>query len=88
MKNRFYCLFNFIQNRKREEVKRMKRVRSKRGQSTVEYVIVFTAIAAAIIFAAINVIRPAVNTIYTDAGNSITGSGSFFANRIGFGKVN
>lgn len=66
----------------------MKHTNNKRGQSTVEYVIVFTAIAAAIILAATTVIKPSVNKIYHDSGNSIGGAGTFFANKIGFGKTN
>ena len=66
----------------------MRCTKNKRGQSTVEYVIVFTAIAAAIIFAATSVMRPAVNQIYSDAGSSINQSGSYFAERIGFGVLN
>lgn len=62
----------------------MRRVRNKKGQSTVEYVIVFTAIAAAIIFAATNIIQPAVNSTYSDLGNSITKGGSYFSQNIGF----
>lgn len=66
----------------------MKRTKNRRGQSTVEYVIVFTAIAAAIIFAATQVVRPAVNKIYSDAGGSMNTSGEYFANKIGFGHLN
>lgn len=62
----------------------MRRVRNKKGQSTVEYVIVFTAIAAAIIFAATSIIQPAVNQTYSQAGNSITKGGTYFSDNIGF----
>ncbi|MFC1646543.1 hypothetical protein ACFL2Y_05150 [Candidatus Omnitrophota bacterium] len=62
----------------------MRRVRDKKGQSTVEYVIVFTAIAAAIIFAATNVINPAVNKIYNQAGGSMEKGGTYFSDKIGF----
>lgn len=62
----------------------MGRLRDKRGQSTVEYVIVFTAIAAAIIFAAVSIIKPAVNQTYNQAGASIEKGGDYFANKIGF----
>lgn len=64
----------------------MRKLKGKKGQSTVEYVIVFTAIAAAVIYAALSIIKPAVNTTYTQAGNSIGRSGDYFANTIGFGK--
>lgn len=66
----------------------MRGTKDKRGQSTVEYVIVFTAIAAAIIFAATSVIKPQVNKIYNDAGSSIGGAGAYFGNNIGFGQLN
>lgn len=63
----------------------MGRLREKRGQSTVEYVIVFTAIAAAVIFAAVNIIRPAVNKTYNEAGGSIEHGATYFSNTVGFG---
>ncbi|MDD5292666.1 MAG: hypothetical protein PHY46_05770 [Candidatus Omnitrophica bacterium] len=63
----------------------MKGKRNRQGQSTVEYVIVFTAIAAAIIFAAVNIIKPAVNNTYVQAGESIDRGATFFGNRIGGG---
>jgi len=66
----------------------MKRLRKKRGQSTVEYVIVFTAIATALIFAALNIIKPAVNQTYSEAGGSINRAGGFFTQEIGFHKLN
>ena len=53
----------------------------------MEYVIVFTAIAAAVIFAALYAIKPAVNQTYDKAGNSIGRSGDYFANTVGFGKI-
>jgi len=65
----------------------MKRTKNRRGQSTVEYVIVFTAIAAAIIFAATQGIKPAVNKTYNQAGGRIDASGDFFANKIGYGQL-
>lgn len=83
-----FIVFYIIQNLTREGVKGMKRTKNKRGQSTVEYVIVFTAIAAALIYAATQVIQPTVNQIYTDAGQSINQSGSYFAQNIGFGLLN
>jgi len=63
----------------------MRKARDERGQSTVEYVIVFTAIAAAIIFAAVNIIRPAVNKTYNEAGDSIERGATYFGNKVGFG---
>jgi len=46
-------------------------MRSKRGQSVLEYVIVLTAIIAIIILAAQNIIRPAVNQLMQNAAGSI-----------------
>ncbi|MFH1622305.1 MAG: hypothetical protein ABIA97_04200 [Candidatus Omnitrophota bacterium] len=63
----------------------MRKSKERRGQSTVEYVIVFTAIAAAIIFAATQIISPAVNRTYNEAGASITKGASYFGNTVGFG---
>jgi Flp pilus assembly pilin Flp len=62
----------------------MRGLREKSGQSTVEYVVVFTAIAAAIIFAAINIIRPTVNSTYQEAGRSITEGATYFGDNVGF----
>ena len=66
----------------------MRRLRKKKGQSTVEYVIVFTAIATALIYAAINIIRPAVNSTYSESGRSINAAGSHFTGAAGFGRLN
>ena len=66
----------------------MRKLQRKRGQSTVEYVIVFTAIAAAIIFAAVNIIKPAVNSTYNQAGAGIARGGSYLNATIGFGFHN
>ena len=65
----------------------MRRARDKKGQSTVEYVIVFTAIAAAIIFAATSIIKPAVNDIYSNAGESMKKGGTYFSDNLGFNKL-
>jgi hypothetical protein len=61
----------------------MKKVLGKIGQSTLEYVIVLTAIVAAILFAAANLIKPNVNRLYGDAGNKIGSTGALFANSVG-----
>lgn len=63
----------------------MKKVLKKAGQSTLEYVIVLTAIVAAILFAASQFIKPGVNKVYGDVGNSLNSSGDFFTNHIGIG---
>lgn len=59
------------------------RKRNKKGQSTMEYVIVLTAIVAAIIFAATTFIRPAMNSVYNQAGESVTASGVSLGRNIG-----
>ena len=65
----------------------MRKLRDKGGQSTVEYVIVFTAIAAAIIFAAANIITPAVNKTYNEASEGIEKGADYFGNKVGFGAL-
>lgn len=63
----------------------MKKVLNKVGQSTLEYVIVLTAIVAAILFAAIQFMRPTVNKVYSDAGITMNASGTLFTNMVGAG---
>lgn len=46
-------------------------MRSKKGQSVLEYVIVLTAIVAAVIFAAGKFIKPAVEQAMSDSATSI-----------------
>lgn len=43
-----------------------------KAQSVLEYVIVLTAIVAAVIIAATSFIKPAVNTALQDVANTIT----------------
>lgn len=61
----------------------MKKVLSRRGQSTLEYVIVLTAIVAAILFAASVFIKPNVNRIFKQAGDTMNAEGNLFFNKIG-----
>ena len=61
----------------------MKKVLSKVGQSTLEYVIVLTAIVAAILFAATQFIKPSVNNVYGEAGKTLNASGGIFSSNIG-----
>ncbi len=49
----------------------------------MEYVIVLTAIVAAILFAASQFINPSLNKVYSDAGSTLNASGSMFANKVG-----
>ena len=63
----------------------MKKMLSKVGQSTLEYVIVFTAIVAAIIIAISQVIKPTVNKMYSDATSAMNASSTYFSNSAGGG---
>jgi len=63
--------------------KEMKKALGRGGQSTLEYVIVLTAIVAAILFAATQFIRPNVNAIYGQVGNRLNASATFFENKVG-----
>jgi uncharacterized protein (UPF0333 family) len=63
----------------------MKKVLSKVGQSTLEYVIVLVAIVAAIIFAAAQFIKPATNKVFSDASATMNASGTLFTNAVGGG---
>lgn len=63
----------------------MRRARKDRAQSTVEYVIVFVAIAAAVVFAGVYMVRPAVNSVYNEAMGGIEKGGKYLGNTIGFG---
>lgn len=67
--------------------KQMKKALREAGQSTLEYVIVLTAIVAAILFAASQFIKPSVNKVYSDAGNTINRSGTLFGNSVGGGAL-
>jgi len=51
-------------------------MRRKKGQSILEYVIVLTAIVAAIAFAARSFIAPSVQTALDDSSQSIEGATS------------
>ncbi len=61
----------------------MRKVLSKVGQSTLEYVIVLTAIVAAILFAATQFIKPGVNRIYDETGTKLNDTATVFANKVG-----
>ena len=63
----------------------MKKVFSRVGQSTLEYVIVLTAIVAAILFAAAQFIKPNVNKVYSDAGAALGAGGTLLTTAIGGG---
>lgn len=61
----------------------MRKVLGKSGQSTLEYVIVLTAIVAAILFAATQFIKPGVNRIYGETGSKLNDTGYIFGNKVG-----
>jgi uncharacterized protein (UPF0333 family) len=63
----------------------MGKVFRKVGQSTLEYVIVLTAIVAAILFAVTQFVKPGVNRVYSEVGNRMNQSGVMFSNQIGGG---
>jgi hypothetical protein len=46
---------------------------------------VFTAIAVAIIFAASQVLSPAINRTYEEAGAGMEAGADYFGNNVGFG---
>lgn len=57
-------------------------LRAKKAQSTLEYVIVLTAIVGAIIYAAVQFVRPAVNTSYTNVKESIENTATQLKDKI------
>jgi uncharacterized protein (UPF0333 family) len=52
----------------------------KKGQSTLEYITVFVAIVAVIVFVAFTVMRPAVNRVMGAAANKIDSAAVRFQN--------
>jgi len=54
----------------------------KQGQSTLEYVIVLTAIVGAIVAAAFLFIKPSMNKIYGDVNTSMSRAGNIFGNSV------
>ncbi len=50
----------------------------KKGQSTLEYIIVFSAIVAAIMLVAWKVLNPAMNRVMDSAANQINNAASSF----------
>ena len=57
-------------------------MRSRRGQSTVEYLLVLLVVLMAVIFAVKNVLQPAVNNQYNSAGGAITNATARLANSL------
>jgi len=53
-------------------------LRNKRGQSTLEYIVVFTAIVAGILVFAWTQLRPAVSNVMNSASTRITNAATTF----------
>ena len=53
----------------------MRRIRKKKGQSTLEYVVVFSVIVLGIAAAAYTAIQPAVENLMDRTGEKITAEG-------------
>jgi len=50
----------------------------KRGQSTLEYIIVFAAVVLAVLIIAYTTLKPAVNSVMTASANKITNATATF----------
>ena len=55
----------------------------RRGQSTLEYILVISAILVAIIVAANGVIRPGTAQVMNDANTTMTNASNKLANKLG-----
>lgn len=55
----------------------------KKSQSILEYIIVVSAIVVAVLAAAENLIKPAVNKMFTDSSNIIETSTGKLSNLVG-----
>ena len=60
-------------------------MKKRKGQSILEYVIILTAVVAAIIFAAHNVVTPAVDQMFEDAADVIDVQSAHFLDKAGGG---
>lgn len=56
----------------------------EKGQSTLEYVIVLTAIVGVILWAALGAIKPATQKSFEDINKSMTSSADTLANKLTF----
>jgi len=65
----------------------MKKLLCKAGQSTMEYVIVLTAIIAAILFAAVTFIKPSVNKVYNETSSRMDAATTFYMNKLGIAQA-
>jgi len=55
-------------------------LRGRKAQSTLEYIVIFTAIVGLIIYAAVNWVGPAVNSSLTNAKDTVVGTSNKVAN--------
>jgi uncharacterized protein (UPF0333 family) len=53
-------------------------LRSKKGQSTMEYIVLFAAVVAAILAFAYTSLRGGVQKVMTESGNKITSAANSF----------
>ena len=58
----------------------------RRGQSTLEYILVISAILVAVIVAANTVIRTGTNQVMTDANNTMTNASKKLSEKLGLGS--
>lgn len=54
-------------------------LRSKKGQSTLEYIVLFAAVVAAVIAFAYTNLRTGVQSVQVEAGNKIDAAATSFA---------
>lgn len=67
-------IYNPISIVMKKGVSNVIKVKTKKGQSTLEYVLVIAVIIAAVAIAAGQFLRPAVNTTVQQAGNYMIGA--------------
>jgi len=54
-------------------------IRSRKAQNTLEYILVLTAIVGLMLWAAVSVVKPKVDTAFQDVANSIEHTGNQLA---------
>lgn len=63
----------------------MRRLSSLRGQSTIEYAVVFTVIVGVVVIAVFQILKPRANKIYVDVGNKMDESFTGLEDKFGSG---
>ncbi|MDD5194834.1 MAG: hypothetical protein PHQ96_04050 [Candidatus Omnitrophica bacterium] len=58
-------------------------MRKRKAQSILEYIIILSAITAAVIAAAGSVVTPAVSKMFNDSSDVITNKTGMFRNQVG-----